>query len=303
MLNTLATSLVAPARWLAVFGIAYTLAMSALFFVSGPTGADLTSSSGTSASRIPPPTANNVNAILSRNLFGVAGAATSAAGATTEVETRLPLELLGVFVAELASAVADSAAIVAQKGKPGELYHIGDLLPGNAELIEVHPQHIVLRRAGARETLRFPDVARTQLAGLANSPASNVLKGFASTARAASTTPTTGRQAASNRTPRELIDAYRDRLSEDPQRALNDLGIAPVADGTSQGYRLDDLAQSPYLSQTGLQPGDVILSVNGQAVGDIRQDQQQIDNILAQGSARLEVQRGNRRFFVTASLN
>jgi hypothetical protein len=28
----------------------------------------------------------------------------------------------------------------------------------------------------------------------------------------------------------------------------------------------------------------------------------EIDNVLAQGSARLEVQRGARRFFVTASL-
>ena len=294
MLNTLATSLVEPARWLAVFGIAYTLAMSVLFFVSGPAGSDLTMSSGTSASPLPAPNANSVNAILSRNLFGVAGATAASDGAAAEVETRLPLQLLGVFVAEHGSADADSAAIVAQKGKPGELYQIGDLLPGNAELIEVHPQHIVLRRAGARETLRFPDVAQLQLA---NAPESNIPDKFAAT------TGAVGRQVASNRTPRELIDAYRDRLSEDPQRALDDLGIAPVSVGSSQGYRLDNLAQSPYLSQTGLQPGDIILSVNGQAVGDIRQDQKQIDNILAQGSARLEVQRGNRRFFVTASLN
>lgn len=297
MLNTLATSLVEPARWLAVFGIAYTLAMSVLFFVSGPAGADLTMSSGTSASPLPAPTANSVNAILSRNLFGVAGATAAIDGATAEVETRLPLQLLGVFVAEQGSADADSAAIVAQKGKPGELYQIGDLLPGNAELIEVHPQHIVLRRAGAREMLRFPDAAQLQLADLAYAPQSNIPDKFAATTRAV------GSQAASNRTPRELIDAYRDRLSEDPQRALDDLGIAPVSVGSSQGYRLDNLAQSPYLSQTGLQPGDIILSVNGQAVGDIRQDQKQIDNILAQGSARLEVQRGNRRFFITASLN
>ena len=293
-MNTLATSLVEPARWLAVFGIAYTLAMSVLFFVSGPAGSDLTMSSGTSASPLPAPNANSVNAILSRNLFGVAGATAAIDGATAEVETRLPLQLLGVFVAEQGSADADSAAIVAQKGKPGELYQIGDLLPGNAELIEVHPQHIVLRRAGARETLRFPDVAQLQLA---NAPESNIPDKFAAT------TGAVGRQVASNRTPRELIDAYRDRLSEDPQRALDDLGIAPVSVGSSQGYRLDNLAQSPYLSQTGLQPGDIILSVNGQAVGDIRQDQKQIDNILAQGSARLEVQRGNRRFFITASLN
>ena len=296
-MNTLATSLVEPARWLAVFGIAYTLAMSVLFFVSGPAGADLTTSSGTSASPLPAPTANSVNAILSRNLFGVAGATAASDGAAAEVETRLPLQLLGVFVAEHGSADADSAAIVAQKGKPGKLYQIGDLLPGNAELIEVHPQHIVLRRAGAREALRFPDVEKLQLADLANASESNIPDKFTATTRAV------GSRAAGNRTPREMIDAYRDRLSEDPQRALDDLGIAPVSVGSSQGYRLDNLAQSPYLSQTGLQPGDVILSVNGQAVGDIRQDQKQIDNILAQGSARLEVQRGNRRFFITASLN
>jgi general secretion pathway protein C len=80
------------------------------------------------------------------------------------------------------------------------------------------------------------------------------------------------------------------------------LGVAPVADGASEGYRVGNLAQSPYLSQTGLQPGDVILSVNGRPVGDLNQDRLELDNVLAEGSARLEVQRGTRRFFVTATL-
>ncbi|MCB1684040.1 MAG: PDZ domain-containing protein, partial [Pseudomonadales bacterium] len=105
-------------------------------------------------------------------------------------------------------------------------------------------------------------------------------------------------------TPRELVNQYRQILADDPEGALADLGIAAVSAGSAEGYRLDSLsANSPYLQQTGLQPGDVILSVNGQAVGDIQRDQQQIDSVLSQGSARLEVQRGSRRFFVTASLN
>jgi general secretion pathway protein C len=98
------------------------------------------------------------------------------------------------------------------------------------------------------------------------------------------------------------VDTYRERLNSDPEGTLAELGLGRVSDSAAAGYRLDDLADNPYLRQTGLQPGDVILSVNGRPVGDIGADQQQIDSVLAEGSARLEVQRGDRRFFVTASL-
>ncbi|MDZ7669180.1 MAG: PDZ domain-containing protein [Gammaproteobacteria bacterium] len=83
---------------------------------------------------------------------------------------------------------------------------------------------------------------------------------------------------------------------------MEELGVSAVSEGAAEGYRIGDLAQSPYLSQTGLQPGDVILSVNGRPVGDLDQDRLELANVLAEGSARLEVQRGTRRFFVTASL-
>jgi general secretion pathway protein C len=101
---------------------------------------------------------------------------------------------------------------------------------------------------------------------------------------------------------RDMVDDYREVLEENPEQAMDALGVSPVAEGAAEGYRIGDLAHSPYLSQTGLQPGDVILSVNGRPVGDLNQDRQELSNVLAQGSARLEVQRGSRRFFVTASL-
>jgi general secretion pathway protein C len=100
----------------------------------------------------------------------------------------------------------------------------------------------------------------------------------------------------------EVLNRYKQQLEEDPQGTLSSLGVSPVAEGAAQGYRLGNLAQSPALSQTGLQPGDVVLSVNGMPVGNVQQDKQQLDNVLAQGAARLEIQRGARRFFVTASL-
>ena len=320
MLNTLVATagnrIVEPLRWLIVAGIAYTLATSVLFFVSGPDNAAVTKTSPDQRTKTPDRSSNvSINAIVSRNLFGMAGAGTAAIRSDTPaVETRLPLELHGVFVAD---EIAGSAAIVAQKGKPGQLYKVGAMLPGNAELIDVRPDHIVLRRAGSREILRFPEFSSGLLsAGPVNESRATV-GGRASGLRPQNNTQNLQQSARSDAnatsrsgsgknfdSPREFIDAYRDRISEDPEGALRELGFSPVSASGSDGYRLDALsANSPYLSQTGLQPGDVILSVNGQPVGNIQRDQQQIDNVLAQGSARLEVQRGTRRFFVTASLN
>jgi len=56
------------------------------------------------------------------------------------------------------------------------------------------------------------------------------------------------------------------------------------------------------LTQVGLQPGDVILSVNGQTLGNMSDDQMLLDQVTASGQARLEIQRGNRRFVVNHSL-
>jgi general secretion pathway protein C len=207
------------------------------------------------------------------------------------VETRLPLELLGVFVAD---EEADSAAIIAQKGKAGLLYVVGEKVPGNAELLEVHADHIVLRRAGNRETLRFPQVASSEPVAV---PTSRPAPG------ADTAIPTMQPAAEAAETPRDFVASYRERIEADPEGTLREIGITPVSEGDAQGYRLDSAAaSSSYLSQTGLQPGDVVLSVNGQPVGNIQQDRHQLDNILAEGSARIEVQRGTRRFFVTASL-
>lgn len=290
-LTEITAKLVEPARWLVIAGIAFTLANTVLFFVVPPES-EGPKAAPDRATRTPDRSgAVSVNAILSRNLFGVAaeGAAAAQANELPAVETRLPLELLGVYAANEPAA---SSATVAQKGRPGENYRIGDVLPGNAELLEVHDDHIVLRRAGGRETLRFPEIATS---------ADVVPVEFEEPVYDDQADAEPLRDAES---PRDFVTSYRERLDADPDGALQEIGLSPVAEGEAQGYRLDSVAaDSPYLSQTGLQPGDVVLSVNGTPVGNVQQDRQQIDNILAQGSARIEVQRGTRRFFVTASLN
>jgi general secretion pathway protein C len=304
---------VEPVRWLIVIGIAYTLANGIWSFFQTPVSSTLEprTSEASKTTRAPA----NVNWILAKNLFGEAGAAPVANGRDDEptVQTRLPLELQSVFVAEDTTANL-SAAIVAQRGKPGLRYKVGANLPGNAELIEVRTDRIILRRAGVKETLMFPKIKSQLVAEASESEETDDSdeadeskqrpRPRSSETRGGKNSNANDNTQASDSTedPQDLVNTYREKLTDDATSTLNELGIESVDSSGAAGYRIADMAQSPYLRQTGLQSGDVILSVNGRPVGDIERDQLEIENIMAQGSARIEVQRGSRRFFITASL-
>jgi general secretion pathway protein C len=70
-------------------------------------------------------------------------------------------------------------------------------------------------------------------------------------------------------------------------------GAAGVT-ATASGYRLGP-NPSPELRRFGLQPGDVIETLNGQAVGDAGSDQQLFERARSAGQARVVVVRDGRR--------
>ena len=299
-----ANRLVEPAKILIIIGIAYTLAMTGWYFVSGPTPLALADDKPKAAHAGAKP-ALTVSEIAARNLFGQANDGNKPP--QDAPETRLRLTLEGVFQADKPE---ESAAIIAEPNKPGELVIVGGKLPGNATLAEVHADRIVLRRGTVPETLRFSDQPPMLSVNRDSAPLPEVPDGSNDEAPQApepvNDAPDVPAEAAadpsSSASLGSVVETYREKLQQDPAGTLNALGVAPVSSSGAQGYRLDNIANSPYLAQTGLQPGDVVLSVNGKPVGDVQSDQAEMANIIAQGSARLEVQRGSRRFFVTASL-
>ena len=306
LLKNVAARAATPARWLIVLGMAYTLASTVLFIAAPQEAVSLQPESTVESVSQDEHPAADLESIVGANLFGDAGANQSVAAPAPAslVETRLPLTLHGVFVAETPDA---STAILARKGRPEERFHIGDRVPGNATLDTVFLDHVLLRRGQSLERLNFPEsdvniaipVARAEPAP---APAPNEPEPAPPAASRAPPEAVPEPRNAAELAPVEIAEQYREKLQADPQGTLEQLGLSPVAGGTPAGYRLDRLAQSPYLRQTGLKPGDLILSVNGQPVGDVGRDRLELDNVLAQGSARLEVQRGERRFFITASL-
>ncbi len=232
-------------------------------------------------------------------------------------ETKLNLELQGVFIAEDEKL---STAIVAQKNKTGELYHIGDRLPGNATLAAVLEDHVLIKRGTRMEKLAFSD-SPFRLASSSSRRTSNNATPTDGRGIASATPPGNARtqselerirerirnrtQAANNSAAsggasvRDTVNQYVEKARNDPQGTLAELGISPVSNSESKGYRLGSQASQPALQQAGLQSGDVILSVNGQAVGNATNDAALVQQVMSSSRVRVEVQRGQRRFFLT----
>ncbi|MBE93903.1 type II secretion system protein N [Marinobacter sp.] len=175
-------------------------------------------------------------------------------------ETRLNLRLEGVLVAERPE---DSGAIVAGSNGVTEHYRVGDILPGNAELAEVEPGRVLIRRNGQYETLTFEEQLSTSLVeGVEESSASS---------------------------PEQFLSEAREQLGSQGVAALAPYGLSPTGEGGTSGYVYD--GSNAMLNAVNLQAGDVITAVNGQRLGDLEQDMMLFENWRSEPQLEIEIER------------
>ncbi|UZD67268.1 type II secretion system protein N [Marinobacter sp. AN1] len=187
-------------------------------------------------------------------------------------ETTLRLSLEGVLVA---AQPENSGAIVTSGGNVTAHYRVGDVLQGNAELVEVEPGRILIRRQGAYESLTFDDdFEGTEL--VSEEPASTA------------------------DSPGDFLDQAQARLDSEGANALLAFGLRPVDDGGSQGYVFD--GSNAMLRAVNLREGDVITAINGYPLGDLEQDRQLLETLRSEPQVQVEVERDGARFTVTYSL-
>jgi general secretion pathway protein C len=183
--------------------------------------------------------------LASAHLFGSveAGPASPQQVAT---ETRLNLVLRGVLAAELPQY---AVAIIAD-GKRGkeEIYGVGDVLPGNASLREVHADHVLLERSGQLEILNLSKDDELDLTADTLTSASDDNMDFASAG-----------------SPAEALGQVRKSIMRNPT-SFGDFALPVVVkeNGKQIGYRLQPQEKGRELfGQIGLDPADVITSING----------------------------------------
>ena len=82
-----------------------------------------------------------------------------------------------------------------------------------------------------------------------------------------------------------------------PSETLSELGVTRISTGEI-GYKIDRNADKRIL-QAGLQEGDRILSINGQVLDSGMAEKDIARQAMSTGRLRVEVARGERRFFLT----
>ena len=123
---------------------------------------------------------------------------------------------------------------------------MGEQLPGNAELSEIHPDRVILKRNGRFETLRLPRDKKS----------SNTV-----VSRAVSKRPTAS--------PRQRLTSARQQLRQGKTNLPNLVRATPKRgkNGKTIGYTLSPGRDPDLFAQVGLQAGDVAVQIN-----DIRLD-------------------------------
>lgn len=174
-------------------------------------------------------------------------------------ETRLNLTLEGVMVAQRPE---DSGAIVAGSNGVTEHYRVGDTLPGNAQLAEVEPMRVLIRRNGQYESLSFDEKLSTALVEDVAQPAAS---------------------------PDEFIFSTQEQLDSQGVGALSAFGLSPAASDDQAGYVYD--GSNAMLNAVGLKAGDAITAINGQSLGDFEQDKALLEGWRSMPQLDIEIER------------
>ena len=189
-------------------------------------------------------------------------------------ETRLNLVLRGVLASQ---SKALARAIIAEDRGEERMYKVGDRLPGNAELVEILADRVILRRGGRHETLRLPK------------------EDLDAPAAPGRTRHTRFRAAGGSADAGAILRRYRQQLQTNP-RSLIEL-VRPIPETRNNqfnGFRLFPGSRPELFRKLGLRPGDLVTEVNGIPLDSPSRGIQVLRDLREADEIRLHIRRGRR---------
>ncbi len=199
--------------------------------------------------------------------------------------TAMPdLRLRGVFVSD-----ADNAAAMLDVDGQTGLYRIGQMVAADLTLSKVNRRFVELADATQTVTLHLDEDAESSaVMAQPNAPNEGTPSLFERLGSGL-VVPALYQKPGPPETTSDYIDYWRTRIRKNPASVLEEIGLT----STDEGYVIAD-QHDVGVQLAGLRSGDLVRSVNGQAVGNPDDDRKLYDRIAASGQARLEVERDGR---------
>jgi general secretion pathway protein C len=252
---------------------------------------------------MPKPSGINIHMMQSWDLFGseIKENDTKKIAQTENApDTTLQIRLEGVFRSEIESL---SAAIISDGSKPGVLYRVGQSLPQGAELIAVEARRVLLKYNGEIQALRFPKSQGDQSIVLSRvqQPVKKPFQLPGKRGKVGTESAPAGSSEFSG-DPATVIAQLQSQLKEDSGAMLGRFGLQSLGKEEGGGYRVTAQTPKEFVQMLGLKKGDIVRAINGQVLGDVAADQLLLDQVLAEKSVRVEIQRGSRQFTINFDL-
>lgn len=201
-------------------------------------------------------------------------------------DTRLKLVLRGAFSSD---DPEHARAIIADPRGKEDQYAIGDNLPGNAELSEVHPDRVILKRNGRYETLRLPQ-----------DPQQKSITVSATKTSLRSAVP----QPQARTTPAQRLQAISQRVRQNPVSLYEVVRPVPKQDeeGNIIGYVLQPGRDRELFEHLGLQAGDVVVQINDLKLDNAANSAQALKSVQNGQEVTMTVLRDGQEQVVSFSL-
>ena len=196
----------------------------------------------------------DVQSLLAVPLFGLRP---SNAVAATEIQKDIRRSALKITVIGLVAGNDERGVAVLRHGNKTKAYGIGEKIevPGTVTLLAVLADHIIIENNRKQEKIELDQKAGAT--GLRT----------ASTSSRPSNSENVDLTAAGIR---ELVGDPRDTVQNSPLQLVRFFSVNPVMDGGRlTGYEVKPGRDTRLFSQLSLEPGDVLLSVNGQPLSDM----------------------------------
>ncbi len=213
-----------------------------------------------------PRNAVNVQAIVDAHLFDVQEQAV--VDAAEAPQTQMNLVLAGTWASE---DPQQGFAFIGESANTAKMYGVGTAVSRGTVLHSVYPDRVILDTGGKLEALMLPRLSTASLTAQFSPPSQPA--------------------SASN----QVAENLRRMAESDPAAFSEIVRPQPVfANGVQRGYRVYPGRNRQQFARLGLQPGDLVLSINGTPLDDPQRGMEIFNTMGASDQVTVTVERNGQ---------